>query len=43
MSTYARELNGGAMKVIPVYPGTFLELIFLKAVSPYTVNQTSVA
>ncbi|KAG8925354.1 hypothetical protein FRC00_004066 [Tulasnella sp. 408] len=28
MSTYARELNGGAMKVISVYPGTFLDLIF---------------
>ncbi|KAG8911139.1 hypothetical protein FRC00_006992, partial [Tulasnella sp. 408] len=28
MSTYARELYGGAMKVISVYPGTFLDLIF---------------
>ncbi|KIO31693.1 hypothetical protein M407DRAFT_218886 [Tulasnella calospora MUT 4182] len=31
MSTYARELNGGSMKVISIYTAAFLEVLFLMA------------
>lgn len=32
MTLYARELNGGTMKVISVYTVAFLEFIFIIAV-----------